>query len=200
MRTLKFNTSRSVRYIKRGFIVAIALTASAFTLGDQTAFKSVAGSHIVVKGTSNLHDWSMTATNLTCEGTFTLKDDQLQDITALTFTLPVQSLKSKEDLMNTRAYKALKAEQFNKVTFKLSDATVLPQQKVIKANGNLSIAGVTKQVSLQTNYTVNGNELNCKGTKVIKMSDFNIKAPSFMMGALKTGDEVSIEIALKLKN
>jgi len=200
MGTLKFNTGKSFKYIKRGFIVAVALTVSAFTVGDQGAFRSVAGSHIVVNGTSNLHDWSMTATNLSCEGTFTVKDDQLQDITALNFTLPVQNLKSKEALMDSRAYKALKAEQFNKVTFKLSDATVVPQQKVIKANGNLTIAGVTKQVALQTNYTINGNDLICKGTKVIKMSDFNIKAPSFMMGALKTGDEVSIEIVLKLKN
>jgi polyisoprenoid-binding protein YceI len=77
---------------------------------------------------------------------------------------------------------------------------VVPQQKVIKATGNLTIAGVTKPVALQTTYTVNGDEVVCKGSKTLKMSEYGIKAPTFMMGALKVADEVTIDLSLKLKN
>jgi polyisoprenoid-binding protein YceI len=102
--------------------------------------------------------------------------------------------------MDTRTYKALNAEQFKTITFKLTQATVVPQQKIIKAIGNLTIGGVTNEIAIQTAYVLNADEtITCKGTKSIKMSDFKIKAPSFMFGALKTGNEVIIDILLKLK-
>ena len=198
METLKLRNTK--KYFGRivGLILAISLTA--FTVNETTQFKNVSGSQLKVNGTSNIHDWTMNASSFTCEGNVVLKGDQLQDISALSFTLPVANLKGKEDLLNTRAHKALKAEQFNKITFKLTNATVVPQQKVIKAAGNLTIAGVTKPIVLQTNYAVNGNEITFKGSEAIKMSDFNIKAPTFMMGALKVADAVTIDITLKLKN
>ena len=179
------------------FIVAAALTGEAKA---QTAYKVLPGSHIKVNGTSNLHDWTMLATNFSCTANVTLKADQLQDISGLNFVLPVKNLKSKEDLMDTRAYKALNAEKFNQISFKLTDAVVNAQQKSVKATGSLTISGVTNQVVIQANYTTSGDEILFKGSKSIKMSDFKIKAPSFMMGALKTGDEVVIDISLKLKN
>lgn len=179
------------------FLVAVGLAGE---VRAQSAYKIQAGSHIKVNGTSNLHDWTMLATNFNCNATVTLKADQLQDISGLSFVLPVKNLKSKEDLMDTRAYKALNAEKYNQISFKLTDAVVNAQQKIVKATGSLTISGVTNQVVIQANYTTSGDEIIFKGSKSIKMSDFKIKAPSFMMGALKTGDEVVIELALKLKN
>jgi polyisoprenoid-binding protein YceI len=140
----------------------------------------------------------MAASSFNCTASATVKGDQLQDISALSFVLPVTNLKAKEDLMSTRAYKALNQEKYNQITFKLTDAVV--SGKIVKATGNLTISGVTNPVTLQANYAVNGDEVVFKGSKAIKMSDFKVKAPSFMMGALKTGDEVIIDIALKLKN
>ena len=185
--------------LKAMFSLIIILLCNAVTYA-QTPFKNVAGSVITVKGTSNIHDWTMQASSFSCDGSFILKGDQLQDIKTLNFVLPVVNLKAKEDLMTTRAHKALKAEEFSKITFKLTDATVVPGQKIIKVTGNLTIAGATNPISLQANYSVNGDELTCKGSKSIKMSDFKLKAPSFMMGAMKTGDEVTIDFTLKLKN
>lgn len=101
--------------------------------------------------------------------------------------------------MDTRAYKALKAAEFSKITFKLKDASVLPQQK-ISATGSLTIGGVTNEVVIVTSYIINSDQsITCKGSKAIKMSDHKIKAPSIMMGALKTGNDVTIELVLKLK-
>ncbi|WP_411275475.1 YceI family protein [Daejeonella sp.] len=190
------------KYFSRFLLLITVLSIHAFTqkATGQSSYKSTVGSQIKVNGTSNIHDWIMSATNFNCEGSFLLKNDQLQDVTALNFSLPVTNLKGKEDLLNKRAHKALKAEQFSRITFQLTNATVVAQQKSIKVTGNLTIAGVTKRVSIQTNYTVNGEELTCKGSQNIDMSDFNIKAPTFMMGALKVANEVTIDILLKLKN
>lgn len=185
-------------------VIALAFfiisTLSGFQISAQNLYSIAPGSSIKVDGTSNLHDWSMNATKFSCDGKLVLTNGQLKDITTLTFVLPVQNLKSKESLMDTRAYKALNEESYDKMTFKLSDATVIEAQKLIKVTGNLTIAGVTKAITLQANYVVGADEsVAFKGSKALKMSDFNIKAPSFMMGALKTGDDLTVNIVLKLK-
>jgi polyisoprenoid-binding protein YceI len=185
-------------------VIALAFfiisTLSGFQISAQNLYSIAPGSSIKVDGTSNLHDWSMNATKFSCDGKLVLTNGQLKDITALTFVLPVQNLKSKESLMDTRAYKALNEESYDKMTFKLSDATVIEAQKLIKVTGNLTIAGVTKAITLQANYAVGADEsVQFKSSKAIKMSDFKIKAPSFMMGALKTGDDLTVNIVLKLK-
>lgn len=179
------------------FFIITGLTSQ--TVKAQTNYTIAPGSQITVEGTSNLHDWTMTATSFSCEGKLTVASGQLKDIDALTFTLQVKNLKSKESLMDKRAYKALKEEDFNKMIFKLTDATVVEAQKLVKVTGNLTISGVTKAITLQANYTVANETILFKGSKAIKMSDFKIKAPQFMMGALKTGDDLNIVIALKLK-
>jgi len=141
----------------------------------------------------------MTTGSFSSEASLDLKGQQLQDISALSFSLPVINLKSKEELLNTRAYKALKSSQYSRITFKLTNATVVSSERTIKATGSLTIGGKTNQITIESNYIINGDEITIKGSKTLKMSDYNIKAPSFMLGALKTGNEVIIDISLKLK-
>lgn len=181
-------------------IIAFSLSLLNNKLLAQTPYKITEGSQIKVLGTSNLHDWTMVSKVFSCEGSFAVKGDQLQDVTALNLVIPTKSLKSNESVMDNRAYKTLKAEQFSNIIFKLTSATVNAQQKLIKANGNLTIAGFTTVISLQINYVMSGNEIICKGSQSLKMSDYKIKPPSFMLGALKTGDDLKIEINLKMKN
>lgn len=175
-------------------IISISLKAQ-----PQTSFKMSPGSKITVTGTSNIHAWTMTASSFNSDGILTLEGQQLRDLQSLSFSLPVTNLKSKEDLMDTRAYKALKGDQFSRITFKLTEATVIPSQKLIKATGNLTIAGKTNLVTIPSNYTLAGDEITFKGSRSLKMNDYGIKAPSFMLGALKTGNDVTIDILLKLK-
>lgn len=180
------------------FLVITGLTSQ--QLKAQTNYTVAPGSQISVAGTSNLHDWTMEASKFSCDGKLTVAGGQLKDINALTFVLAVKNLKSKESLMDTRAYKALNEESHANMTFKLTDATVVEAQKLVKVTGNLTISGVTKAITIQSNYVVGSDEsVTFKGSRAIKMSDFKIKAPSFMMGALKTGDDLTINIVLKLK-
>lgn len=195
MKTVKqlFNLNKHLRVLTTVLFVASLLTSSAFA---QT-YKTVGGS-LKVLGTSNLHDWEMVAQNVPAEAQFTLKGTDVQDVSAFSITLPVKNLKAKEDLMNSRAYKAMKADKFPTISFKLTTAEV--SQSVAKANGSLTIAGVTKPVALQGKITENGDgSVTVAGSRKIKMSEFGITPPTFMLGALKVGDEVTIEYALKLK-
>ncbi len=200
MKNINIRTFSIQRYgLLSTFLLALGMLLFSTTAQSQTSYKVIPGSTIKVFGTSNLHDWNMTAGTFTCEGMLKVKDGELQDVSSLSFSLPVTNLKSKEDLMDTRAYKSLKAAEFSKITFKLKDATMLPQQK-LKATGSLTIAGVTKEVVITSAYVMNSDDtITFKGSKAFKMSDHNIKAPSFMLGALKTGNDITIDILLKLK-
>jgi polyisoprenoid-binding protein YceI len=200
MKNLKQNTVAKASYLSM-LTIGVFILTSAFApdAQSQTAFKFSDGSRITVNGTSNLHAWTMTTGNFTSEASLELKGQQLQNISVLSFSLPVINLKSKEELLNTRAYKALKAQQYSRVTFRLTNATVISSQRTIRATGNLTIAGKTNLITIESNYIQNGDEITIKGSKSLKMSDYDIKAPSFMLGALKTGNEVIIDINLKLK-
>ena len=197
-------TLNNIKTLKTAFtrisVIAFLITAGLSSQQASAQYTLTTSSQITVAGTSNLHDWTMDASKFSCDAKMVVANGQLKDITSLVWTLPVKNLKSKESLMDTRAYKALKADTHDKMIFKLTDATVIESKKIVNVTGNLTISGVTKSITIQSNYVVAADEsVNFKGSKAIKMSDFGIKAPQFMMGALKTGDDLTINIALKLK-
>lgn len=164
----------------------------------QTLYKATAGSSLAVNGTSNIHDWKMEVKSIPAEVVLEVEGTQVTDIKSLNFTLPVKNLKGKEDLLNSRAYKAMKEDAHKNISFKMTSGSV--SQNIIKVNGNLTIAGVTKPVTLQAKAIVNADgTVTCIGSRKLKMSDHGIAPPSFMLGALKVADDITIDFNLKLK-
>ena len=198
MKTLIYNRQPAI--LQGLFLMFLMLGLSLLTLktNAQTAMKIAPGSQIKVNGTSNIHDWTMAAGSFSCDARFTLKQNQVQDVTALSFVLPVKNLKGKEDLLNSRAYKAMKEDAHKNISFKMTSGSVA--QNIIKVNGTLTIAGVAKPVALQAKATVNADgTVTCVGSRKLKMSDHGIAPPSFMLGALKVVDDITIDFNLKLK-
>ena len=69
----------------------------------------------------------------------------------------------------------------------------------ITCNGSLSIAGTTQKIDLEVTGVVQpDNSIKCKGEKKIKMTDYKVDPPSFMMGTIKTGDEITISLDVHL--
>jgi polyisoprenoid-binding protein YceI len=167
----------------------------------QTTYKSTTG-ELKVAGTSNVHDWEMKTQSSTVSGQFIFTDGILQELKSLDFDLLVNNLKSKDKQMDSRAYKTLKADQYNKITYKLTSAEVSSQQKdqyLIRSEGKLTISGVTVTIPMNVRCTVNPDgSIQIVGTRKMKMSDFKIPPPSFMLGALKTGDNLTIDFNIKL--
>jgi polyisoprenoid-binding protein YceI len=171
-------------------------------LHAQTAYQASSKSAtMTLYGTSTLHDWTMTATVFTADAQFTLSpDNQLTALNALTVTLPVHNLKSEHDGMNDNAYDALKADQNKNITFQLKSATITASggnKYQIAALGSLSIAGVSKAVTLNTSAVVNADgSISCAGTVPLKLSEFNIERPSFLLGTMKVGDALTLNYTL----
>jgi polyisoprenoid-binding protein YceI len=159
---------------------------------------------ISIKGTSSLHDWEMKSGEGKCEVVFAMgANNKLTDVSALNFTIPAKSLKSGHSMMDNNTYKALNASAFTNIGFVLSSATVTPVDALnyqIKCVGKLTIAGQTRETELQATGKVNpaDNSLIITGTKKMKMTEYNVKPPTVMMGTIKTGNDISITYSMKL--
>ena len=199
------NTAGVLRSVLPFLSLLIVLFSTQPIFAQVTFTSRSATSEIKVSGTSNLHDWSMKGNDYTCFAQFTMQSaaaGQLISLNGLSLSIPVKSLKSGENLLDSRAYKAIDADKFSHVNFKMTSATVTPlggNKYQIKALGQLTISGVAKEVTLTANGILNSDRsLHVTGSTRIKMTDFGIKPPSFMMGALKTGNDLTIDYNVKI--
>ena len=185
-------------------ILSILLFCFVFnpSLQAQTVYKSSSKSAtMTLYGTSTLHDWTMIATVFTADAQFTLTpDNQLTAMNALTVTLPVHNLKSEHDGMNGNAYEALKADQFKTIVFQFTSASLTSSggnKFLIAASGYLTVAGVTHAETLHATGVVNADgSISVSGTVPLKLSDFSIERPSFMLGTMKVGDAMTLNYSL----
>jgi len=155
---------------------------------------------IIVSGTSTMHDWDMKTSSGESNATITLNaGGQLAGLTALNFTVPAETLKSAHKAMDKNAYKALKTAEHTTISYTLSSATV-DANGSIQCRGKLSIAGTTLDASLTATGQVNADKsISVKGSKTISMAAFNMKPPTFMLGTVKTGNDVTVQFNLTLR-
>ncbi|SDF25752.1 Polyisoprenoid-binding protein YceI [Mucilaginibacter pineti] len=168
----------------------------------QTTYKLTTDKEVNIKvlGSSNVHDWTMTSTAMESQGDFNLADHHLQ---TLSFRLAVTSLKSEHTSMDDRTYKAVDAKKFPDISYKLTAAevtTVDAHKYLIKTKGNLTIAGATQPISMDVTAVVNAdNTITCSGSKKIQLTDYGIKPPTFMLGAMKVYNDLTIQFNLIYK-
>jgi hypothetical protein len=159
---------------------------------------------LVVKGTSTMHDWEMKSAGGACQLTLVLgAGDKVTGLSSLNFSAPAESLKSEHSAMDKNAYKALKTDAAKNISFILSSAKVTPVDAntyTLHCIGKLSIAGTTRETDLAATvkYNAADKSFTCAGTKKLKMTDYKVSPPSFMMGAVKTGDEVAISFSTRI--
>lgn len=159
---------------------------------------------LVVSGTSTLHDWTMKSVKADCSALFLLNPSgNITGVQTMTFSTPAIGLKSEHTGMDNNAYKALKTDKNPTITYTLTSATVAPGANgaaTVKCSGNLSIAGTTKEEEIVATCKPNpDNTITVTGTRKISMQEFSIAPPTFMLGAVKTGNDVVITFTMLLK-
>ncbi|SKB49472.1 YceI-like domain-containing protein [Parapedobacter luteus] len=182
---------------------ALMIAVASFSqVKAQTTYQSSA-TQTTIKGTSTLHDWNMTSAKGQTKATFTIEGDQVSGITALTFTLPAESLKSDKSGLDKNAYKALATDKHATISFSMTSGTLTPTGKntfQVRATGNLTIAGTTRPTTITATgqYSPTDKSITVKGATAFKMTGYNVKPPTVMMGTIKTGDEITVDYSLKL--
>lgn len=157
-------------------------------------------SKITIFGTSSVHDWEINVSKFSSDATIALNENNTASIADVKVTCEVENIESDNKIMTNKTYKALDGDKHPKITFVSSENVTVSSGSEGSIKGKLTISGHTKEVTLPfTLVTENGSTIKINGKIPLKMSDFNIEAPTAMMGALKTGDEIEIEYDLILK-
>lgn len=160
---------------------------------------NMTGSTMVIKGTSNLHDWESKVQQISGQVTTKTNGNTLESLTSVTITIPVSSIKSGKSIMDSKTYDALNNEKFPSITF-IAGTGSIQAGNVISTSGKLTVAGVTRDVTLKVTYSVAADgQLKVKGSTKFKMTDFKVNPPTALLGTLKTGNEVEIVFDVNFK-
>ncbi|MEO6489744.1 MAG: YceI family protein [Ferruginibacter sp.] len=159
---------------------------------------------IKLNGTSNLHDWEMTAVSGTSDASFVVENGKVTSLSKMNFSLPVKNLKSGHTAMDKNTYKALNTQANPNISFVLTSATVTAAgENNYKLNciGKMTIAGKTKQTELFATgiYNPSDKSFTITGVKKMKMTDYQVKPPKALLGTISTGDNISISYNVKFK-
>jgi len=161
-----------------------------------------------VAGTSTLHDW--TAESATINGTaiFAGEFDPAVPpaIRSIQVVIPVNSLKSSEGGgMDSTMDDALQMKKHPNITYSLDSATLTSgptkddPQCHYAATGQLTIAGWAKTVNLELAvHRETDGTLSISTQTSLKMTDFGIKPPTAMLGMVKSGDSVTVNVTWQL--
>lgn len=168
----------------------IATAQNAYVLGTDHK--------ITINGTSNVHNWEETAENASGDGVVVWNSDGSFNIQNLNLKIQVKSLKSdKGSIMDNKTYDALKESSNPYIYFKLVSVKSMAKSGngyAIVVNGDLTIAGKTKNIDISGNvYVKESGKLYIETVKSIKMTDFGIDPPTAMMGAMTVGNEITIK-------
>lgn len=194
------------KQFKAALLIAVVMLFAATQKLNAQNYKLVSGKDVTVKilGSSNIHDWTMAATGIESQGDFKFENGRLLSLHAFNFSVEAKSLKSEHESMDNRTYKTINAEKYPQIVYKLNSAVITEIQKnqyAIKATGELTISGTTQSVILNVKAVINpDNTINCSGSQKIQLTDYKIDPPSFMLGAMKVKNDLTIQFNLIYKN
>ncbi|GAB1472984.1 hypothetical protein MASR2M69_04250 [Bacteroidota bacterium] len=175
-------------------IFALSIFISNSTATAQSLKPNQLKPSITISGTSTLHDWESIVESPKGEYVFDEKT-----IKSLTLNIPVTSIKSKQEekLMDKKTYEALDSDKNPTIIFQLTEPAtpvISGSEAQVILTGNLTIAGITKKISIKSSGKKNSaGAFQFSGVVPLKMSDYKIKPPVAMLGLIKTGDVINIK-------
>lgn len=154
-------------------------------------------SSVLIDGTSNIHDWTITAENTGGALTVEFDEGKLEEVDNLEFTVLAESLVSGKSGMDKNTYKALNTDKYKNITYKLKKVNGIEKlagnDYKVSTTGSLIIAGVKKDINLNFNLDCSSDQLVLKGQYKLNMTDYGVEAPTAMFGTIKTGEEVVVK-------
>ena len=154
-------------------------------------------SRVWLEGDSTLHPFASTAAAvefaLTLDSAKPFAEAAKEGAPAkLSLKIPVAALKSAHKGLDENLQKALDAKKNPDIVFLASHYAV--EGDKISVTGELTVAGTTKE---RTVVGVLGPK-GLDGSHELKMTDFGVKPPKLMLGAVKVADKILVRFHLEL--
>lgn len=190
---------------------AIAGSAMAAPLAAQQSVRLqlLPGSTLSIEGTSTMHGFTCKTDKMEAfidvDPAFRMKQlaELAHPIVKTSVVIPVKSLKCGEGKMDKNMYETLKADENPTITYVLSsyalvDGSATETAFAANTEGQLTIAGKDKTISMPIKATRGADgSATATGKYSLLMTDFGIKPPRFMFGALRVGNQVVVTFNIK---
>jgi polyisoprenoid-binding protein YceI len=187
-------------------LIGLALAAAAaMNANAQTTRATLApASKVWIEGTSNVHDWKSEASVINAEielDAAGLSAAPAKLLKKVVVTIPVKSLKSGHGKMDENLQKALKADKNPDIIYTLISVEALASDSkdafTLRAAGTLSVAGAESAVTMDIAAIRQADgSIKATGTVPVKMTAFQVKPPTAMLGTIRCGDEVKVKFDL----
>ena len=153
---------------------------------------TIQSSTVTIDGETNVnHDFTTKVTQLS--GKMTVANNRPQ---ALAVEIPVRSIISGEKVMDKKTHETFNAAKNPMIQFNMTELNSMQVNGnaiAVTVTGNLSMGGATKKVTLKADgKEVKPGVYTFEGVLPLKMSDFKMKAPTAMLGTMKTKDQVPV--------
>lgn len=188
--------------------LVVALVGAAFAPPAVAPFEvDVSASTMTITGTSTMHDWTCDIEAMDGVLEAELPGDYAAGVASIdraVIEIPVEAIECGKGRMNRNLRDALKADDYSSIVFQLTAAEITKADTApveggeaawldVKAAGTLVVAGTMKEVTLDLRGQVlEDGRMRFVGETPVLMTDYAVDPPSFMLGAVKTGDEVVI--------
>lgn len=164
---------------------ALLAAASAVPLSFQP------GSRVWVSGTSTVRSWRCESTQVS--GTAQAEGTQLSQVAQSRgeISIPLSSLDCRNGTMNGHMRTALKASENPTIRFRATSVAVTPDGAT-RMTGPLTIAGQTREVTINGTAAPQNGKLRVTGSKQINMTEYGVTPPRLMAGTMRVNPAVTI--------
>ena len=199
--------------MRKTLMTVSAMMAVAATAGAQSSsairLRLDPTSEVTIEGTSSLHAFHCKTNKMMAyvdvDPGYTKDLTKVsRPIVSVKVNIVVRTLTCGNGQMDKNMYSTLGADKNPLIKYSMSGYDILngstsPAAFVAKTTGTLMVAGQEKVISMKINAErLSDGKATAQAEQTILMSDFGIKAPSFMLGTLKVGNEVTVKFNLKV--
>jgi hypothetical protein len=119
-------------------------------------------------------------------------------------SMPVVELTSGDHGLDDNMHKALKGGEFKQIRFQMDSYEVLPPPPggpafTVTIHGRLSLAGVERKIDVSATGVRIRGAIRINGSKDLLMTDYQIKPPTMMLGAIKTKNLITVKFNATLQ-
>ncbi len=187
---------------KQLFAGAMLLAVPALIAAGTMPLTMGTGSKVWVSGTSTVRGWRCESTQVT--GTSDAATTELAQIGTARgeITIPLSTLDCRNGTMNGHMRNALKAQQNPNIRFRATQVRVTPgsaAEGTVAMTGQLTIAGQTREVTINGTAVRENGALRVRGTEALTMTDYGVQPPRLMAGTMRVNAPVTIGFDVVLR-
>lgn len=189
--------------MRKSLVLTALIAAPALAAAALAPLSLQPGSRVWVDGTSTARSWHCESTRAVGTAAASSTDlAQLASVEGASVAVPVGTLDCRNSTMNGHLRNALKADANPEIRFRATSVAVTPtgaDAGTVAMSGTLTIAGQERPVTVEGTVSRENGELRVRGSKRITMTEWGVRPPSLMLGAMRVAPAATVGFDVVLK-